>query len=365
MSADTLRRARLRPALALLLLTVLALDVLLVVGRATAEPSPTHPDGCVHPNRTVRLYAYELPRSATGAIRLGWGTRPDDPTSASIPGPLLELIEGECVAITVTNHIPAATLQELKDQHGGGKDLPLGISLHVHGVKFTPASDGTTHTGSWVPPGGTRTYIWYAAPRTVTAGRVTSQGTAGTWWYHDHVSGTAHGSGGQGAGLFGGVVVRRAQDLATAPDRSFTTVFGPGRTIHCGNTTITATGGVRESDDPCLTARAGDRVEIVAIGVGSEFHTFHLHGHTWAANRTGMLTSADDQTPLIDARTLGPSESFGFQVLAGESVGPGDWMLHCHVQSHSDDGMVSFLSVQDGDAPLRAPADHHDHAGGH
>ena len=321
---------------------------------ATADEMQTQPDGCVSPSRTIRLYAYELPRPDKDTIRLGWGTRPDDPSSASIPGPLLELVEGECLAVTVTNNVPEATLLELRTQSGGAATMPLGVSLHVHGVKYRALSDGTAHTGSWVAPGETRTYIWYAAPRIVTAGRVTSMGSAGYWWYHDHVAGTTHGTGGQKAGLIGAVVVRRPGDLA--PDVSYTAAFGPRRAVLCGRTTITAAGRVVTADRPCLSARQGERVEIAAFGVGDEFHTFHLHGHNWAANRTGILTSLEDATPLIDARTLGPSESFGFQVVAGESVGPGQWMLHCHVQEHSDDGMVAFLDVGPGGSPT-APLD--------
>ncbi|MBW3657060.1 MAG: multicopper oxidase domain-containing protein [Actinobacteria bacterium] len=336
-------RRRVRPLGAT---TALVLAITLAVPQlATAAGNP--PAGCTKATRTIHLTAYELPRAADGSIRLGWGTRPDDPGSASIPGPLIELIEGDCVDVSVTNRVPAATLEELRDRYPQPHGTPLGVSLHVHGVKYTASSDGTAHTGSWVPPGETRTYTWYAAPRVVTAGRVTSMGTAGYWWYHDHVAGTSHGTGGLDAGLFGGVVVRRPTDVLR-PDRSFTTVFGPGLTIHCGATTITASGSVRTSPDPCLEARTGERVEIVAFGVGHDFHTFHLHGHTWAANRTGILTGVDDETPLIDARTLGPSESFGFQIVAGESVGAGRWMLHCHVQSHSDAGMVAFLDVSDG-----------------
>jgi hypothetical protein len=44
-------------------------------------------------------------------------------------------------------------------------------------------------------------------------------------------------------------------------------------------------------------------------------------------------------------KTLGPSETFGFQLIAGEEVGAGLWMLHCHVQKHSDEGMVTFFKV--------------------
>ena len=82
---------------------------------------------------------------------------------------------------------------------------------------------------------------------------------------------------------------------------------------------------------------------------GEYYHTFHMHGHRWADNRTGMLTGPDDPSQVIDNKIVGPADSFGFQVIAGEGVGAGAWMYHCHVQSHSDMGMVGlFLVTQDG-----------------
>lgn len=350
----------------------------LVLGAATAFPGPvTTADSpgqaCDQPTRRTTLYAERLPDSPSGQIRLGWGLTPD---SASIPGPPLEMIEGECMAITVVNDVPADALRALRDGPlGCGPDceLPLGVSLHVHGVKYTQASDGTIQTNSWVPPGESRTYKWYAAPRVSVAGRVVSLGTAGYWWYHDHVVGTDHGTGGLYSGLAGGLIVRRPGDLK--PDRIYTTIFGPDQTI---NFRRYEPGNPERSLDnceftgwkpspTCFVARQGERVEFLAIGVGDEFHTFHLHGHNWANNRTGILSSQLDETPLIDNRTLGPADSFGFQIIAGETVGAGKWMLHCHVQLHSDRGMVTFFNVLPGSAvPGQAatmPSQPHAHYG--
>jgi hypothetical protein len=35
------------------------------------------------------------------------------------------------------------------------------------------------------------------------------------------------------------------------------------------------------------------------------------------------------------------------QITVGDSVGPGHWMLHCHMQFHSDLGMATMLHVLD------------------
>ncbi len=45
-----------------------------------------------------------------------------------------------------------------------------------------------------------------------------------------------------------------------------------------------------------------------------------------------------------DNHILAPGDSFGFLTIAGQGVGPGMWMYHCHVQSHSG-GMMGFFNV--------------------
>ena len=309
-----------------------------IAGATSTGGGPSdRPANCVAPNAHRTLYVEELPPAADGSVRLGYGATP---ATASIPGPTIELTEGDCLAVTVVNDVSAATLASLRTD----PSLPLGVSLHVHGVKYKPSSDGTVHNASYVPPGESRTYIWYAAPRVTAANRVISLGTAGYWWYHDHVVGTDHGTGGVGAGLFGAVVVRRPGD--PKPEHTFVVPMGPDVSL----------GLRRHPDTPEYVAREGERVEFVAIGLGDGFHTFHLHGHNWANNRTGMLVGPADETALIDNKTIGPADSFGFQVIAGEEVGPGAWMLHCHVQTHSDTGMMTFFRVTPADGSAVTPA---------
>ena len=325
-------------------LGAMASAVLVASPSAAPQLNADGSQACDVPTQKVTLYAEELPRQ-DGQIRIGYGLTPE---TASIPGPTMEMFEGECLAITLVNEVPVETLEELRDHAFlGSQDprMPLGVSLHVHGVKYTVESDGTHVSdtqSSIVPPGQSRTYYWYAAPRIATAQRVTSQGTAGYWWYHDHIAGTDHGTGGLYSGLYGGLVVRRAGDLK--PDRPTNVVaFTPNQTINFKH----------YPDTERYTAKEGERVEFLVIGIGDEFHTFHLHAHTWADNRTGILSNQLDETQLIDAKTIGPSETFGFQVIAGEDVGPGAWMLHCHVQLHSDFGMVTFFDVEPSGLPIQ------------
>ncbi|MBY8874242.1 multicopper oxidase domain-containing protein [Micromonospora sp. PLK6-60] len=353
------RAPRRRPG-ARRLVTVVALALLTLVGAGglaaaddVAVALPERPEGCVRPDRTIKLYAVELPPDGT-QVRLGYGLTPE---TASYPGPTMEMTEGECLAITLYNQVPAATLEKLRTD----PTHPLGVSLHVHGVKYTQLSDGTTQSFSYVPPGQSRTYTWYAKKRDKEKG---TPGTAGYWWYHDHVVGGPHGTQGLGAGLFGGLVVRRPGD--PRPDRTYTTVFGDRQSI---NLRRGAAADTCDRDNPqpgpsCLVAKKGERVEFIVVGIGNDMHTFHVHGHSWADTRTGAVTGTDaqtDQVPTIDNKTLGPGDSFGVQIVAGDSVGPGHWMVHCHMQFHSDAGMYTMLHVLDENGNM-PPGGEHDHS---
>lgn len=286
---------------------------------SAAEPSPpTAPAG--GQVRHLKLYAEKLPDG-----QLGYGL---EKGGAAVPGPLIELVEGDTLHIEFENLTDA------------------DASLHVHGVDYDIANDGTRMTGSHVEPGGTRTYTW----RTHAPGRrkdgTWQPGSAGYWHYHDHVVGTDHGTGGIRKGLYGPVVVRRKGDLL--PDKQFTIVFND---MTINNRTAGKT--------PNFEATVGERVEIVMITHGEYYHTFHLHGHRWADNRTGLLTGPDDPSRIVDNKITGPADSFGFQVVAGEHVGAGAWMYHCHVQSHSDMGMAGLFLVAKPDGTVPGHTGHH------
>jgi manganese oxidase len=280
-------------------------------GIVTAQSGP--PQICTEPDEAFDLFAERL-----GKNKVGYGL---EPGGATIPGPTIEMTEGQCIAVTLVN------------------DAGVRVSMHVHGAHYTPASDGTVHNRSCVEPGKSRTYVFSApGPRTLDDGTVVP-GTAGYWHYHDHCMKGAHGTAGIRSGLFAAFIIRRPQD--PVPDRGpYVLTMGPGITINKKKAPRT----------PVIEANQGERVEVVVIGEGELFHTFHLHGHRWADNRTGVPSSGAEQ--VIDNKTVGPADSFGFQLIAGDGVGPGAWMYHCHVQSHSDVGMSGIFLVRTPDGQI-------------
>ena len=294
------------------------LSALLGIGPSGAEDRASvagpRPQVCDNPTDSMDLFAENLKDG-----KIGYGRTEG---TARIPGPTIQMQEGDCLQINLVN------------------DTDERLSFHPHGVDYTVASDGTPLNKSCVAPGTSRTYVIQAHAATTRTDGSFEPGTAGYWHYHDHCRGTPHGTTGIKKGLFGALIVRRTGD--PVPDRAPHVLVMMGRTFNLK----------RAPRTPTVKADLGERVEFVVIGHGESFHTFHLHGHRWADNRTGLVGSPADATRIIDNRVVGPADSFGFQVIAGERVGPGAWMYHCHVQGHSDAGMAGIFLVTAADGRM-------------
>lgn len=280
-----------------------------------ADAGPAAGTQACTPTKKLTIYGEKLPGG-----KFGYGL---SPSTAAIPGPTIQMYEGECLAVTYVNH------------------TGLRSGIHSHGVDYTVASDGTPLNDSCVNPGASRTYVIGAKAPTKRKDGTFTTGNAGYWHYHDHCMGTDHGTQGVDSGLFGALIVRRKGDLL--PDRPpFVVVMNDlGINLQLA------------PDTPTFEANLGQRVEFVVISHGDSLHTFHLHGHRWADTRTGYLSAGDSPgTRLLDTRVIGPGDSFGFQVVAGEDVGPGAWMYHCHLQGHADAGMEGMLMVMKADGSM-------------
>jgi FtsP/CotA-like multicopper oxidase with cupredoxin domain len=154
----------------------------LAVGSAAAQPAPPGAAGAA---------AFENLSAVPGVVQVGLTasvTRlelmPGVVTevyayNGRIPGPVLEVREGDRVMVHFRNELPEAT------------------TVHWHGVHLPFEADGSPF--HLVPPGGERVYEFTVQP-----------GTAGTYWYHPHPH---HHTGAQVArGLYGGLIVRADDD---------------------------------------------------------------------------------------------------------------------------------------------------------
>ena len=73
-------------------------------------------------------------------------------------------------------------------------------------------------------------------------------------------------------------------------------------------------------------------VRFRMVNIGSEHHTFHIHGHVWL----------DERGNNNDNEVLAPGEAVDGLVQMRE---PGSWMYHCHIYDHIAGGMTSMLTV--------------------
>jgi FtsP/CotA-like multicopper oxidase with cupredoxin domain len=218
-----------------------------------------------------------------------------------IPGPLLQARVGDRIVVHFKNEDTT-----FKNPH----------SMHFHGVHYKPSSDGAFVPGfsgrdADVKPGRAWTYRLRAGAD-----------STGVWPYHDHSPSMDDSIGG---GMYGMLSILGARERA--PDREFQVVFhehGDFQTIDersfVGNT-------------PVFTSRVGQLVQWDVMAIGSEHHTFHVHGHRWRD---------PDGTPR-DTKTVGPAESFRFRWVERD---PGTWLYHCHVEQHMMAGMIGIYRVK-------------------
>jgi manganese oxidase len=189
-------------------------------------------------------------------------------------------------------------------------------SMHFHGVHYKPSSDGAFVPGfsgrdGDVRPGQTWTYR-------LTAGR----DSRGVWPYHDHSPSMDDSIAG---GMYGMLSIYGAHEQL--PDREFEVVFAP-----MGNFQ-TIDGRAFVGNTPVFTSIVGQTVQWDVMAMGSEHHTFHVHGHRWLA--PGGVPR--------DTQTVGPAETFR---LRWHEEDPGTWLYHCHVEAHMMAGMIGVYQVR-------------------
>ena len=235
----------------------------------------------------------------------GWGRPlPNASRSSSdgltIPGPLIRAKAGDRLEIHFKN---LDTLRRAPH------------SMHFHGVDYRPSSDGAylpgfSSRGGNVKYGEQWTYRLRARRDSV-----------GVWPYHDHSQSMVESLEG---GMFGMLSIRGRHE--PVPDREFQVVFSPMGTFMAIN------GRAFVGNTPVFRARVGDLVQWDVMALGSDFHTFHVHGHRWRG--PGGVPR--------DTQTVGPAESF--RVRWREDA-PGTWLYHCHVEDHMMRGMIGIYRV--------------------
>ncbi|HEY1350956.1 MAG TPA: multicopper oxidase domain-containing protein [Ktedonobacteraceae bacterium] len=258
------------------------------------------------------------------AFTPGWGKPlPGDDDigpNTGIPGPVIRAAVGDTVRVHFRNNDTY-----YKQSH----------TIAPHAFKYTVAHDGgwawmlQDRPGTTIELGQNYTYEWTAIPRSV-----------GTWPYHDHSKhfdpgrGTVVMEAGAELGLFGLIAITD-QNTPTV-DKEIISIWhsfyqgdlpGLSQDYHCIN------GYAYLGNTPTPHVKVGERVRWRLVALGNDFHTFHIHGHTWTFG--GQFT---------DCVVVGPGVGHSFEYV--EDAAPGLWYYHCHVTMHvMGPGMGGMIGV--------------------
>ncbi len=232
--------------------------------------------------------------------------------NGSMPGPTIEVQEGDRVRLIVENHLPETT------------------SLHWHGLEVPIEMDGVMGlTQDGIDPGGSFTYEFTLHQN-------------GTFFYHSHMPMQ------QMMGMIGFFIVHPKTPHLPAVQRDFGLIVQewavlPNNTIPNSLSMefnwLTINGKVGPATTPLLV-RQGERARIRFVNLGMDHHPMHLHGNTfWVTGTEGMRIP---QTAWIPGNTVlvGVAQSRDVEFDAHYQ---GDWMLHCHLPHHNMNHMASMV----------------------
>jgi plastocyanin len=262
-----------------------------------------------------------------GTVVKAWGY------NQQMPGPEIRVKEGDRVRVTLINNLPAAT------------------TLHWHGVMVPPEMDGPAGLNQApVEPGETFVYEFIAKP-------------AGTRWYHSHTDVVNQVA----LGLYGAFIVEPAETQTTY-DQEYTYTLAewdmeltPGVALgteprgprdsqlrggELGTDLFLMNGHSHEAISP-ITVDEGDRVLIRLINAGSLAHPIHLHGHLFKIVATDGNPVPKDAQLTKDTVLIAPGERYDIELIADN---PGVWMLHCHIENHAANGMMTLIEYE-GEVP--------------
>lgn len=237
---------------------------------------------------------------------VGWGY------NGNIPGPTIELTEGDRVRIVLKNELPEPT------------------SIHWHGFEIPNAQDGAAPEAQPpVMPGQTYEYEFTVFQ-------------TGTLLYHSGFNIMKQDFLG-----LGGLVVIHPLDPPHKIDRDFA-ILHQEWVLKPGNPNPDITGmdfnwlsfnGKVAPSIEVMTVRQGDRVRIRQGNLSMDSHPIHLHGYTFKiVGTTGGPIPESAQWPEVTVNVW-PGSTRDIEFVAWN---PGVWRFHCHKLHHVMNGMTDM-----------------------
>jgi FtsP/CotA-like multicopper oxidase with cupredoxin domain len=232
--------------------------------------------------------------------------------NGSMPGPLIEVNQGDRLRFIVKN------------------ELPEEFSMHWHGLEVPFEMDGVPGlTQDPIEPGGSFTYEFTVHQH-------------GTFFYHTHMPMQ------QMMGMIGMFVIHPEEPYQPPVDRDFGLILQgwallPNNTIPNSLSMefnwLTLNGKAGPATTPMLV-KQGERVRVRIVNLGMDHHPIHLHGNTFYVTGTeGGRVPEAAWTPQ-NTVVVGVAQARDFEFTAERL---GDWMVHCHLPHHMMNQMVSMV----------------------
>jgi hypothetical protein len=232
--------------------------------------------------------------------------------NGSVPGPTIEVNEGDKVRVMFHNNLPEMT------------------TVHWHGLEVPMEMDGVPGLGQDpVAPGGAYTYEF-----TVNQN--------GTFFYHSHFAMQ------EMMGMIGLFIIHPKKPYTPKVDRDFGLILQewallPNNTVP--NTLsmefnwLTINGKAGPATTPMLVKK-GERVRLRFVNLGMDHHPMHLHGNQFVV--TGTEGGRAPETTWCPQNTVlvGVAQARDVEF---EAKYIGDWMVHCHLPHHMMNQMVSMV----------------------
>jgi FtsP/CotA-like multicopper oxidase with cupredoxin domain len=251
-----------------------------------------------------------LPASSWAEARLvdAWGY------NGSVPGPTIEVMEGDRVRILFTNKLPEPT------------------TPHWHGLEVPVEMDGVPGIGQpLIMPGETYTYEFTLRQH-------------GTFFYHSHMAMQ------EMMGMIGLFIVHPRQPHQPRVDKDFAFIL-QGWAILPNNTVpntlamefnwLTMNGKAGPATTPVMV-KQGERVRLRFVNLGMDHHPIHLHGHQFYVTGTEGGRAPESTWYPGNTVIVGVAQARDVEF---EAKYEGDWMVHCHLPHHMMNQMVSMAGM--------------------
>lgn len=225
--------------------------------------------------------------------------------NGSMPGPTIEVTEGDRIRVIVRNELPEAT------------------TIHWHGIELPNEMDGAgEHTQVPIAP-GTEFIYEYTLQQ------------SGTYMYHSGLNQTHQ----IGMGLAGFLIVHPKKPEGPPVDVDYAFILQMWKVAPGGQVPDTTSmeeqymtmNGLSSPAIPHLHAKVGQRVRIRLANLSIMVHPIHLHGHRFAVTGTDGGRIPDSAQWLASTVTVGAGETRDVEFAARA---PGHWMFHCHFLHH-------------------------------